>query len=95
MDDKTGGAVSVVGGGPVAPTSWLRRVWGWVDGRLIVRRIVLGTTLVLTCDSFWWAKQYASKSAFAGSDLALVVGAVLAPVVALQGWAFRVYSDGR
>ena len=71
------------------------RFWSFIDQRGIVRRVVLGITLYLTWVSFHWAASYASESTRAGMDIAAIIAAVLAPIAALQGAAFKAYLGRR
>ena len=46
----------------------------------------------------WWTAQYADAALAAGisgSDVAMVVGAVLTPLGALAAAVFKFYNDGR
>lgn len=70
--------------------------WNFVDSRAIVRRVTLGVTLWMTWKSFTWATVFAaSYQVGAGVDMGAVIAAVTAPIAALQGYVFKVYSDGR
>lgn len=74
----------------------MAKFWDWIDSRAIVRRIVLFVTLWMTWRSFTWAAEYATVyQAGAGADMALLVGAVTAPIAALQGFVFKIYSETR
>lgn len=59
------------------------------------RTIVLGITLWMTWRSFLWAAEFATLSKFDGSGTALVIGAVLVPIAALQTFVFRIYSESK
>lgn len=65
----------------------------FIDNRVIVRRVVLFFTLYLTWECYRWASEFATYTTRTGLDVAAIVAAVTAPVSALQGWAFKVYSD--
>lgn len=67
----------------------------FVDSNSVVRRLVLAFTLYLTytCTIAAWAFAYSTT--FAGLETAAVITAVLAPTLALQGFAFATYNKGR
>lgn len=69
--------------------------WDWVDGRAVVRRVVLAFTLYMTWYGVHKAWAFALLSTFDGLGTAAVIAAVLAPVAALQGFAFANYTKGR
>lgn len=73
------------------------RFFRMADKTRLTRRIVLGITIWLTLDSFFWAKYYIqSLPTTSGAELGLIVAAVTAPVTALQAFAFKWYmEDGR
>lgn len=73
----------------------VERFWIWIDQRSIVRRIVLFITLWMTWAAFQWAASFAVTSAKAGIDIAAIIAAVTAPISVLQGYVFKVYSEGR
>jgi hypothetical protein len=72
------------------------KFWDWVDDRLIVRRIVLFITLWMTWFAFHWSAEFAlvvlDKP---GLEAAAIIAAVTAPISVLQGYVFKVYSEGR
>jgi len=68
----------------------------FIDGRAVIRRLVLAFTL--------WMTYYGVREAWAyavlmgGEDkvgTAAVIAAVLVPISALQGWAFQQYVKGK
>jgi hypothetical protein len=67
----------------------------WLDNRMIIRRIVLFLTMYLVLDSYIWAKNYAWLSTRNGSDIALVVVAVTAPVTLLLKFVLDNYTEVR
>lgn len=74
----------------------LTQFWDWVDSRAVVRRIVLFITLWMTWRAFVWATEFTyAHPTVAGSEVALIIAAVTAPITVLQGYIFKVYSDGR
>ncbi len=60
-----------------------------------VRSGVLYVTVWMTWLAFDWAAGYAYGSSKTGSDIALIIAAVTAPISVLQGFVFKVYSDSR
>lgn len=72
-----------------------KKFWDWIDGRAVVRRTVLFTTLWTTVEAFKWGAAYAASSKLSGSDTAMIIAAVTAPITILQGFTFRWYGDSR
>lgn len=75
--------------------SLVSRLWDWVDARAVVRRAMLGCTMWMVWRSTAWSMEYAASSKLSGADIALVIGAATAPVVALLGYVFKVYATSR
>lgn len=73
----------------------ITRFLDFIDRRAVVRRIVLLITVWMTWRSFVWAAAFAQTTTFDGTNTGLVIAAVTAPVAALQGFIFKVYSEGR
>jgi hypothetical protein len=73
----------------------LTEIQDWIDNRAVVRRLVLGFTLYMTWYGVHTAWQFAAVSQFEGMGTAAVIAAVLAPIAALQGFAFQSYSGSR
>jgi len=69
----------------------------WVNDKnfVSVRSGVLYVTVWMTWLAFDWAAQFAYTSDKAGADIALIIGAVTAPISVLQGFVFKVYSESR
>lgn len=74
---------------------YLSKFWDFVDDRAIVRRIAFFVTLVMSWESFVWARDFATTTAKTGAEVGLIIAAVTAPVAALQGFVLKVYSDAR
>lgn len=70
-------------------------VMAWIDRYRIVRRVMTLGTFATTIWAIAWAMQFASASPRAGSDVAMIIGAVLVPVNSLLGYMFSSYSKGR
>ena len=73
----------------------MRQLFDFIDSRAIVRRLVLVFTLWMTYYGVHKAWQFASASPFDGVGTAAVIAAILAPIAALQGFAFANYTTGR
>ena len=73
----------------------VRRFWDFVDSRAVFRRLVLMVTLWMTYSSYVWAASFAEHTAHTGSDAALIIAAVLAPVSFLQTAVFASYTNSR
>lgn len=78
----------------------ITRLFQWVEQRLDeggwVRRAYLVLATAMTWKVVIWAMDYADKNpAKAGSDVALVIGAVAAIVAAVQTFAFNAYLKSR
>lgn len=71
------------------------KFWDWIDGRAVVRRTVLFTTLWTTVEAFKWGAAYALSSKMNGTDTALIIVSVTAPITALQAFTFKWYGDSR
>ena len=69
--------------------------WDWIDGRGVIRRIVLFVTLWLTWESYRWAAMFAESTDKSGVEVAAIIAAVTAPVTLLQASAFKAYIEGR
>ena len=67
----------------------------WIDNRAVIRRVVLLFTLYMTYYGVNTAWKFASSSPFDGIGTAAVIAAVLAPIAALQGFAFQNYTGSR
>lgn len=67
----------------------------FIDKRQIVRRAMVLICLWLLVDCYLWAKGYAMLPGKTGADLGIVIGTILTPVTALQGFLYRMYNDGR
>ena len=75
-----------------------KRFCAWLDRLLnkqaIVRRASLIFTFWMTYEAFRWAYTFALASKFDGVGTAAVIGAVLTPLSALQGYVFNRYASG-
>lgn len=79
--------------------NWLTAFWDWVDGRGVVRRIVLGLAMWMT----YWVSFKMTEFAFTAlvankiseGNIVLAIGAITAPIVTLGGYVFKTYLDSR
>lgn len=74
----------------------INRLLAWADKRNLVsvRSAVIYASLWMTWTAILWATEFADKwlaSGKSGSDVALVVGAVMVPLAAVQKYAFTDY----
>lgn len=69
--------------------------WDWVDRRAVVRRIMTLGTFAMTVWVIQWAMDFASASPRSGADVAMILGAIMVPLNALQGFMFASYAKGR
>lgn len=68
---------------------------GFIDQHMIIRRLMTLGTFAMTMWVIWWAMEFASTSPRSGSDVAMIIGAIGAPLNALMGYLFAVYNQGR
>ena len=73
----------------------MERFWNWIDSRSVIRRIVLFVTLWMTWAAFAWAAGFAETTLKSGIEVAAIIGAVTAPIAALQAFIFKIYAEGR
>lgn len=69
--------------------------WNFLDSRYIIRRMVLFITIWMSYISYLWAASFAATCMKDGTEIALIIGAVLVPISALQGFAFKLYLDSK
>jgi hypothetical protein len=69
----------------------------WADKRnfISVRSGVLYVTVWMTWHAFQWAAEFATTTDKTGSDVALIIAAVTAPISLLQAAVFKVYAESR
>lgn len=78
--------------------TWFTRIWDWIDGRGVIRRIVLAVTMWMTWSVTLWATEFADKALVMNritTQTVAMVGAVTALVAALGGYVFKLYLDSR
>ena len=72
--------------------------WKWADRRqlLSVRALVMYATIFDTWYAFKWGSEYAYFAASkSGAEVAMVIGAVTAPVAMMQAFVFKWYTETR
>ena len=60
-----------------------------------VHSVTLYITLWMTWEAFHWAAVFAIETTKTGAEVALIIGAVTAPITYLQTKAFEIYSASR
>lgn len=75
----------------------LARFLSWSEQRnfVSVRSFVLYITLWMTWEAFQWAAAFAYAAKLDGLGTGAVIAAVTAPIAALQGFVFKIYSESR
>ena len=77
----------------------MTKLFEWLEARLDqggwVRRTYLVVATVLTWKVVMWSMSFAEASKLAGSEIALIVGAVGVPIAAVQKFAFDAYLESR
>lgn len=77
----------------------MTKLFEWLETRLDsggwVRRTYLVVATVLTWKVVMWSMSFAEASKLAGSDIAMILGAVGVPIAAVQKYAFEAYLDSR
>ena len=67
----------------------------WIDKHKIIRRAVLGIAIWMTWVSAEWATWFATANARNGMEIAAILAAVQAPVMAFTGMVFKVYVENK
>lgn len=66
-----------------------------VEKHYLVRRVVLGIMMYLVVHMYLWAVSFAATTSRPGTDVALILGAVLTPLSALFGAVIAFYNQAR
>lgn len=66
-----------------------------IDEHMLIRRVMTLGTFFMTIWVIWWAMEFASSSPRTGSDVALIIGAIMVPLNTLMGYLFAAYNSGR
>lgn len=73
----------------------MQRFWDFIDGRAIIRRLMLFSTMYMTWHAYLWAAHFAENTARTGMEVPGIIAAVTTPIITLMGYVLKVYSDGR
>ena len=79
----------------MAWTDALPALLDFIDKRRVVRRIAFFFILWVTAYTTQWTLDFASNSTRQGMEVAAIIGAVWAPLAALQAAIFAFYDKGR
>lgn len=69
--------------------------WRVIDERMLIRRLMTLGTFAMTMWVIWWAMEFAESSTRSGSDVAMIIGAIMVPLNTLMGYLFAAYNQGR
>lgn len=69
--------------------------WDTIDRHFVIRRIAFLVMLGMTVKAFFWAMTFAETSERGGTELALVIAAVTAPIAFLQKAIVELYNAAR
>ena len=73
----------------------MTRFWRVIDERMLIRRLMTLGTFAMTMWAIWWSMEFASTSPRSGSDVAMIIGAIMVPLNTLMGYLFAAYNQGR
>lgn len=73
----------------------LQYVYDVINQQGIIRRATLAVCVYMTYTATTWAEHFADTTGRSGIDAAAIIAAVTAPLMALQGFAFKQYLDSR
>jgi hypothetical protein len=73
----------------------MTKFWDFIDDRFVIRRVMTLGTFAMTVYVIWWATEFATTSARAGADIAMIIGAIGVPLNTLMGYLFSAYNTGR
>ena len=71
------------------------KFWDFIDKRAIVRRVMTLGTFALVLKYTFWALHYAETSDRDGNEVAMILGAIGAPLSAMMSFMFNSYKDSR
>lgn len=75
--------------------NWFTRFWDWIDARDIDKHIMSVIIMYGTWEISRWAMLFATMAERPGLEVAAIIGAVIAPYMALQAAALKWYFDAR
>ena len=67
----------------------------WIDRHKIIRRVVLGIAIWTTWAVSEWSMWFATGNARNGMEIAAILAAIQAPVMAFTGMVFKVYVENK
>ena len=69
----------------------------WVNSRHLVsvRALMVYTVLHVFVASFYWASQFADKSLKSGSEIAMIIASVTAPLALVLPIVFNIYMKAK
>lgn len=67
----------------------------WIDNYKVIRRVVLGIAIWMTWAASEWSMWFATGNARNGMEIAAILAAVQAPVMAFTGMVFKVYVENK
>ena len=73
----------------------MSKFWDWIDSRIVIRRVMTLGTFAMTMWVIWWSMKFAMESPRSGSDVAMILGAIMVPLNSLMGFLFSSYNQGR
>ena len=67
----------------------------WIDKYKVIRRAVLAIAIWMTWASSEWSMWFATGNTRNGMEIAAILAAVQAPVMAFTGMVFKVYVENK
>ena len=69
--------------------------WDFLDNRQIVRRVMTLGTFGMVVQTTLWAQRFVETTTKSEAGVALMLGAVTAPITGLMGYMFTTYQQSR
>lgn len=69
--------------------------WDWVDERAVIRRVMTLGTFAVVVQTTLWAQRFVETTTKSDAGVALMLGAVTAPITALMGFMFSTYQQSK
>lgn len=63
--------------------------------QFLVRRMTMIWMMVMTTIIIKWVISFATTSPRSGTEIAMILGAILTPWATLQGFVFKFYNEAR
>ena len=67
----------------------------WIDKYKVIRRAVLAIAIWMTWAASEWSMWFATGNSRNGMEIAAILAAVQAPVMAFTGMVFKVYVESK